>query len=200
MARQAVKSLWCTLFALGIGAVPAAAAQDRAGAAAALRAHQERIRALEDQVRVQNERIRVLEYEAADERRRADAILAHANRRVTEATAEAERKARLTGAELAQLRLTYQTETAALQSIVETATARASAAEQERWVWGALALLVGLPVGAFAFRTRRPAPRLQPEAAMAVVATAAADPPVLHDQADLFPATERRQFGTSPAH
>jgi hypothetical protein len=186
MARQAVDTMWCALAALAVAALSAAAqAQDTAKSAAAARAQQERLRGLEEQVRTQQERVRALEYEVADERRRADAIIAHANRRITDAAAASERNVRQISIDLEQLRHTYQTETAALQSIVETAAGRASAAERERWIWGAAALLVGLGVGAFAHRVRRPERPLAP----GPDASGAAAAPVV-DQPDLFRAIE----------
>jgi hypothetical protein len=185
MARQAVDTIRCALAALAVAALSAAAqAQDTAKSAAAARAQQERLRGLEEQVRTQQERIRALEYEVADERRRADAIIAHANRRITDAAAASERNVRQISIDLEQLRHTYHTETAALQSIVEMGGVRASAAERERWIWAAVALLVGLGVGAFAYRVRRPEQPLAP----GTDAGATAAPVV--QQSDLFPAIE----------
>jgi hypothetical protein len=185
MARQAVDTTWCALAALAFAALSAAAhAQDSAkSAAAAARAQQERLRGLEEQVRTQQERVRALEYEVTDERRRADAIIAHANRRIADAAAASERNVRQISIDLEQLRHTYETETAALQSIVETAALRASAAERERWIWGAVALLVGLGVGAFAFRVRRPEQPLAHDASGAAAAHVV-------DQPDVFRAIE----------
>lgn len=173
MARQATNALWCTLVACVLGALPAPAVTQESSRAgpAGTRAQQDRVRALEEVVSTQQARIRTLEErtrttasavalagaaeqraraaeaEAADERRRADAIIGHANQRVVDATADAERRIRQTSADLEQLRYQYDREVAGLQRLVEETAARVGAAERERWLWAAGALLLGVAGG-----------------------------------------------------
>jgi hypothetical protein len=202
MARRLWLAPGCALAALLVAAAPGLAAAQDAGkaTAAAPRAQQERIRALEERVETAERRARNAESEAADERRRADAIVQHANHRIADSIADAERRARQATVDLEQVRRDYDLEVGGLQRLLVETAARVHAAEIERWVWSAIALALGVAGGIL---VRGFAQRPSPVAAATAPAAAAsvefvATEPLIR-QTELFGPTSPTALDTSTA-
>jgi hypothetical protein len=202
MAGRLWLAPWCALAALLVAAAPGPGAAQDAGksAAAAQRAQQERIRALEERAETAERRMRNAEAEAADERRRADAVVQHANHRIADSIADAERRARQAGVDLEQVRRDYDLEVGGLQRLLVETAARVRAVEIERWVWSALALALGVVGGIL---VRGFAQRSAPVAATSTPAAAAsvefvATEPLIR-QTELFGPTSPAALDTSTA-
>lgn len=157
-------------------------APDPKAAANAARAQQDRIRVLEDQVRTQQERIRTLEErtrtalaDAEAERKRADAIVQFANRRIAEEIEGAKRSVQQSTVDLEQLRYEFQRNVGLLQEVVAATLKREADAARERWLWIGGALLLGALGGALGMWKLQPRAPAEDDQLVALTAESIAD-------------------------